>query len=87
VLFLAIRLLQAKLGIPLTIQGDIEPLIHFGFPGATDLLALAYLTTVVAAASVTYEWIEKPGRAFFNKLSNRIQPSAPAIERSVELHD
>lgn len=86
-LFLMIRLLQAKLGIPLTIQGDIEPLIHFGFPGATDLLALAYLATVVAIASVTYEWIEKPGRAFFNRLSNRIQPPALAIERSVELHD
>jgi peptidoglycan/LPS O-acetylase OafA/YrhL len=87
VLFLAIRVLQAKLGIALTIEGEIEPLIHFGFPGATDLLALAYLATVVAAASITYEWIEKPGRAFFNRLSNRVQPPALAIERSVEFHD
>ena len=39
---------------------------------ALDLLFAAYLTTVLALASVTKRWIEDPGRRYFGKIASRI---------------
>ncbi|MFC5342461.1 acyltransferase family protein [Brevundimonas staleyi] len=64
-------------GVLRTVQGVtgarlIEgAMIDFGPPGAMDLLAIAYLAVVILCAWATYVWIETPGRAIFNVLSER----------------
>jgi peptidoglycan/LPS O-acetylase OafA/YrhL len=50
---------------PLTaeVDGNRTIITH---PALADALTIAYLGTVVAVATVTYVWIERPGRAWFN---------------------
>lgn len=45
-----------------------------------DLAAPSFLGLVLVAASITYRWIETPGRDFFNGLSRRFsQPGSPSV--------
>ncbi|WP_376959506.1 acyltransferase [Azospirillum sp. A26] len=48
--------------------GGEDRLIFFGATWMMDLLALAYLGTVVAIASLTYRFVEIPGQSSFNAL-------------------
>jgi peptidoglycan/LPS O-acetylase OafA/YrhL len=50
---------------------SLRQLISFGGPWVMDALAIAYLVAVVFAASLTYKYIEVPGREFFNRLAAR----------------
>lgn len=56
---------------------SLRQLISFGGPWTMDALALAYLAVVISAASLTYRFIEVPGREFFNRLA--VRKSQPAI--------
>ncbi len=50
---------------------------------ALDLLFAAYLTIVLALASVTKRWIEDPGRRYFGKIASRISNTPEtALKRS-----
>lgn len=72
-----IRLLQAQLGganrIEATVEGFRQPLLWFGGDWSADALVLVYLVLLLAIASVTYRFIENPGRAFFNALATRVE--------------
>jgi len=78
VMFVIVRLAQAKLHVPLIgAIGGIE-VMDFGPSWLMDLVALGYLITVVICATLTYRFVEVPGRRFFNRLSrSRAQPEIP----------
>lgn len=46
--------------------------LSFSSPWTVRALLVGYLVAVVALASVTYRLIEQPGRAFFNRMSDRL---------------
>lgn len=57
-------------------DGVEDRLISFGATWMMDFLALAYLGTVVAVASLTYRFVEIPGQSSFNALlSKRRKPA------------
>jgi peptidoglycan/LPS O-acetylase OafA/YrhL len=70
------------LGVPLvgtgTVDGQPVAMIDFGPPGAMDLLALVYVALVCLVSWATYRRIEEPGRAFFNRLADRLGAKRPA---------
>lgn len=74
------RLLGQPMFVEQTIEGDEERLISIGIPLVMDSLALAYLGTVIAVASLTYRFVERPGQASFNALllKDRKRPVQPA---------
>ena len=67
--------LEKLIGWPLITIGpslegtSLRQVISFGGPWVMDVLAVVYLGVVVAAASLTYRYIEVPGREFFNRLA------------------
>jgi peptidoglycan/LPS O-acetylase OafA/YrhL len=72
-----IRLLQAHLGganrIEATVEGFRQPLLWFGSNWSADALVLVYLVLLLVTASITYRFIENPGRTFFNALATRVE--------------
>ncbi|KQR73274.1 acyltransferase family protein [Rhizobium sp. Leaf341] len=70
VLFAMVRIAQGRLGIELIRFDGIHELMDFGPAGLMDLLALAYLATIIVFATITYHLVEVPGRQFFNRLSS-----------------
>lgn len=54
-------------------------LLDFGGPFVMDAFAIAYLGIVVGLASLTYRFIEAPGRGFFNSLGVRSSGDATAL--------
>jgi len=46
--------------------------LDLGSPWIGDLASLAFLGVVILLATVTYRWIETPGRLWFNALSDRV---------------
>ncbi|WP_109096820.1 acyltransferase [Azospirillum sp. TSH64] len=64
--------MQRLSGQPMFIEqaadGAEDRLIFFGATWMMDLLALAYLGTVVAVASLTHRFVEIPGQSSFNAL-------------------
>jgi peptidoglycan/LPS O-acetylase OafA/YrhL len=75
-MFVAVRLLQAKTGWPLLALRDGLEIMTFGPPWVMDLVAFAYLCVVIVLAMGTYRWIEVPGRRMFNRLANRTRAAA-----------
>lgn len=71
-MFVAIRLVQAKTGWPLLTLHDGMEVMKFGPLWLMDLVALAYVAVVIVLAMMTYRWIEVPGRQYFNRIANRI---------------
>lgn len=71
-LFVAIRLIQAKTGWPLLAMHDGLEVMRFGPRWLMDVVALAYVGVVLVLAAMTYRWIEVPGRRYFNGIANRI---------------
>ena len=51
--------------------GETFEVFGFATPGVNDLLALVYLGLVVAVSYVTWRFIERPGRRWFNALADR----------------
>ena len=51
--------------------------LSFG-PPFVDRFALAYIVAIIAVASLTYRYIEVPGRRFFNSLASRRSPPLTA---------
>jgi len=51
-----------------TTGGAEDRLISFGVPWMMDFLALGYLATVVAVASLTYRFVEMPGQSSVNAM-------------------
>ncbi len=58
-------------GTDLLVQGATLDL-DFGSRWIGDLATLGFLAVVVGLATLTYRWIESPGRRWFNALSDRI---------------
>ena len=52
--------------------GETHEVFGFAAPLVNDLLALAYLVAVVAVSYLTWRFIEKPGRRWFNGLADRV---------------
>lgn len=46
---------------------------------ANDLVVIAHLVLVVALSALTYRLVETPGRNLFNRLAERLRPSAPEV--------
>jgi hypothetical protein len=78
-----------KATIPMVYVPVGQPLDNFIFIGSQwwmDLVALLYLGAVVAVASLTYRYIEQPGRRYFNALAhNRFGLSSKRPRASVEV--
>jgi peptidoglycan/LPS O-acetylase OafA/YrhL len=72
----SIRLVQAYLGgiapIDATVEGSRQPLLWFGTVLSADALVMLYLGLLLVTASITYRFIENPGRAFFNAMAVRV---------------
>jgi peptidoglycan/LPS O-acetylase OafA/YrhL len=72
-----IRLVQAHLGgiapIEATVEGSRQPLLWFGSDWSADALVLLYLGLLLVTASITYRFVENPGRAFFNAMAARAE--------------
>ncbi|MBX3479459.1 MAG: acyltransferase [Caulobacter sp.] len=55
-------------------------LINMPGPWVGDLAAAAFLLLTIGVASLTYRWIENPGRRWFNQWSNKVAPKPqPAL--------
>ena len=72
-----IRQVQAHLGgvdsIEATVEGSRQPLLWFGSDWSADVLILLYIGLLLVTASITYRFIENPGRAFFNAMAVRME--------------
>lgn len=84
----AVVVMQKLSGQPMFVEqmtdGAEDRLISFGAAWMMDLLALAYLGTVVAVASLTYRFVEMPGQSSFNALLLKrrkpaVQPAAVEV--------
>lgn len=64
----------AVTGTDLLVQGRTLDL-DLGSPWLGDLATLGFLAAVVSLATLTYRWIESPGRRWFNGLSDGIGAS------------
>nr|WP_247893307.1 acyltransferase [Azospirillum endophyticum] len=75
------KLLSQPMFVEQAIDGEETRFISFGTPWAMDVLALAYLGTVVAVSALTYRFVEMPGQASFNALLLKKQKTAaqPAV--------
>lgn len=67
------KALEHKLHIPLSQMENGAPSLYLYSKTLTDLVVPAYLAVVVAVASLTYRFIEEPGRDYFNNLARRIR--------------
>jgi len=78
----AVVVMQKLSGQPMFVEqvtdGTEDRLISFGAAWMMDLLALAYLGTVVAIASLTYRFVEMPGQSSFNALL--LKRRKPAVQ-------
>jgi len=77
-MFVAVRVLQGKLGIALIERVNGIDVMDFGPHWLMDLVALGYLAVLLVCAVMTYRWIEVPGRRYFNRLSGG-RGKGPAI--------
>jgi peptidoglycan/LPS O-acetylase OafA/YrhL len=79
----AVSLMERFLGTTLhvldytNLDGDGLPakLISFGNEWIVDAMTLLYLAAVVAIASLTYRFIEEPGRRLFNRVADKWRQS------------
>lgn len=69
-LFGAAAAYGAATGTELLVQGKGISLT-FGSPWVGDLATVVFLALLIGIASLTYRWIESPGRRWFNGLSDR----------------
>lgn len=69
--------LGKRLHLPATVDLDDGLRLVLGGRWAMDALAMACLFAVIAGSSLTYRFVEAPGRAVFNRLANRLR-RAPA---------
>ncbi|MGE5500425.1 MAG: acyltransferase family protein [Ignavibacteriales bacterium] len=53
-----------------------RPVLDFGSPWLNDGAAVAMVLLTILLANITYEWIERPGRDYFNRLAKH-----PAVAR------
>ena len=67
------KALEHRLHIPLSQMENGAPSLYLYSKPLTDLVVPAYLAVVVAVASLTYRFIEEPGRDYFNNLARRIR--------------
>lgn len=65
-----------SLALPWVAEADGRDLLVLGGPWIMDMVALACLAATVASSLLTYRYIEDPARLAFNRLSNRIAPTA-----------
>ncbi len=72
VIMAAVR--QTGIGVnrEIRVAGDLWDVFSFPWPGANDLLALIYLGGVVLVSWLTWRFVEKPGREWFNALADRM---------------
>ena len=52
--------------------GETFEVFGFATPGANDLLFVAYMGLVIGVSYLTWRFIEKPGRTWFNTLADRV---------------
>lgn len=75
----AARAVEALFDIPLYGPGPGgETMLTYGGPWAMDLLMVAFVAVVIGVASLTYRFVEDPGRNLFNRLSDRGSRSTAA---------
>lgn len=71
-----IRTVQAHWGavqrIEASVEGSPEQLLWFGSRWSSDGLVLVFLLLLFVTASITYRFVENPGRAFFNAAALRL---------------
>ena len=77
-LFGAAAAYGAATGTELLVQGKGISL-NFGSPWIGDLATVIFLALLIGIASLTYRWIESPGRRWFNGLSDK---AAASLSRS-----
>ncbi|TCM57769.1 peptidoglycan/LPS O-acetylase OafA/YrhL [Rhizobium sp. PP-F2F-G48] len=70
ILFAAVRIAQGRLGVDLIRFDGLHDRLDFGPAGLMDLVALAYIGVVLMFATITYRFVEEPGRRFFNRVSS-----------------
>lgn len=77
VAFGAASVLEAVFGFDaLTVRGPFNAVvISMPNPWIGDFAALGFLGLTIGVASVTYYWIENPGRRWFNNLAKKVQSS------------
>lgn len=63
--------LGADIQISMLIDGHQKELLYFENQYVTDLLVVAYLVVVVFTSSLTYKYIEDPGRRYFYSWANK----------------
>jgi hypothetical protein len=77
VYFDALAIIDHVLKVHWIVRHDGMAVFDIGSVGRNDLVALAYILTVIALASITWRWIEKPGQQIARKLGGR--PVSPEI--------
>jgi peptidoglycan/LPS O-acetylase OafA/YrhL len=66
------RAAQGLLHVPLYQQSaDGEWILSFGNVWLNDLFLVLLLVSIVGVATLSYRWIENPGREYFNQLAGR----------------
>lgn len=74
--------LGSVLGFTAVVERGIfnAQVLNMPSPWIGDLAALGFVGLTVAVASLTYRWIEDPGRRWFNRWSSKVAPRpAPAL--------
>jgi peptidoglycan/LPS O-acetylase OafA/YrhL len=80
--FLAVLEVGRRLGLPATVSVDGGTRLVLGGVWWMDAVAVFCLAAVVAGSSLTYRFIEEPGRAVFNRIANRSPDARPRARRS-----
>jgi peptidoglycan/LPS O-acetylase OafA/YrhL len=75
VVFLAVRVLERTVGLQLIAVNpeDLNRQIVMPSMWMGDAVFVLYIPAVLFAASLTYRWIEVPGRNYFNALAKKIE--------------
>ncbi len=84
ILFVVVRLLQAKTGLSLLTLHDGLEVMRFGPRWLMDLVAATYIGVVLVLAMMTFRWIEVPGRRYFNGIANRIGAPGAAKPKTTQ---
>jgi peptidoglycan/LPS O-acetylase OafA/YrhL len=67
------KAVENRLHIPLSLMENGAPSLYIFNRSLTDLVVPLYLGIIVALASLTYRFIEDPGRRYFNRIAKRVQ--------------
>jgi len=69
---IAARLTGHNSWTTMTVDGRPAALLSFGSPWLGDIVALCIMTALLGVSAITYNFIEQPGRHFFNRLASQI---------------